>query len=214
MINTERAKQIGKRLYVVLSPHEDTIYKIEDILLFLKRRKAALLYILMNALFLGLYLLHLPAYSYILIAIGLYYILSFVKPLVRTFFQKFILGKKQKVIPPDAPRQRYTVAQISASIATILYFWIRKSKESHRAIESGDYMSMFINLFILFFIFYLFLSFNDTFLSFAILNGLMLLPLLMQLKLSKLVTDISNQFHRGEEPQQAGDAAAPEESHE
>ncbi|OHT14058.1 hypothetical protein TRFO_15555 [Tritrichomonas foetus] len=190
----ESSKQFANCLYNFLQPIEEDVYKFEDVALFLKRRKSALLYVLINLLFFGVYCLHLPVYSFVFLCLGLYFSLPFYFPLIKPFLRRLVLGKRVKNLPEDAPRKRYTIQQIAAFIGTLHYLLKRQIQHAKEGIEQKKLFLIAGTLFVLNFIFYLFLSISDSLALFIILNGILLLPFLLQLHVSAQFADLQDRL--------------------
>ena len=186
----EASKQFALNVHQKLVPIEDDVYKFEDVTLFLKRRKSAFLFFLINLIFFLIYMLHLPAYTLIFSALGLYFASPLYFPIIKPLLRKLVLGKKVKNLPPDAPRRRYTIQEISAFLGVIHYRLHLSLQKARIGIIKRNYFFIATTLFILNFFFYVFLSMSDAFALFAILNGVMLLPFLLQQHVSRSFVNI------------------------
>lgn len=190
----EAAKQFAQAVYNKLKIHEEDFYKLEDVCLFINRRNSIIAFAFINLAFFGLYLLHLTSYSYIFIFLGLYFVAQYFLPIVGPIFRKLLFASKVQDIPPDAQQQRYTIKEVSATAGTIYFLAHKEITRSFEGIETKQSFSMFLTLFILNFVFYFFLSIPDPLTIFFLLNGLLLLPYLLQQKLSKKFEAIQERF--------------------
>lgn len=175
----EDAKEFAQKIYDKIKPNEEDFDKIQDICLFYNKKKSAIVFISINLIFFLLYLLKLSAYSYVLLALGLYFASPFYWPIIRPILHKFVLGDKVEICP-DPSCQRYTAQEISAFCGTVKYQTHQQLVNARVGIENKSAFLMFGTMFALNFIFFLFLSIPDALTIFILLNGTMLLPLLLQ----------------------------------
>ncbi|KAH0793049.1 hypothetical protein GPJ56_002944 [Histomonas meleagridis] len=190
-----QAKAFAARIHAKLVPIEEDVYKFEDVALCLKKVKSIVLYLSVNIIFLLIYLLHLPPMSLIAIIVGLWALLPYYKSILEKLIRKFILGKKVKTLAPDAPRKRYDIGQISAFCGTIYYIIENQVASAKNGLNNKNIMNMGLTFFALNFIFYLFLSFPGALIMWILINGIMLLPLILQNHIKNNFHNLRNRLH-------------------
>ena len=183
-MSLQTAKALAGAIHRALLPHEEAVYKLEDVLLFFHPPKAAILFVLVNLAFLGIYYLGLTAYSVIFLVLAAYHLLPTVLAPVVGVLSKLVLADKVCEVPADSKVSRYNIAELSAFIGTVYYVIEGRVASARRCLKQKEFLPMFVVLFMLMFLFYLFLSFNDTVTTWFLVNGALLLPFASQMRLS------------------------------
>ena len=196
------AKGLASALHRALVPHEETIYKLEDVLLFFHPAKAVILFLLVNLTFFGLYWLGLTAYSTIFLALAVYHLLPTVLSPLASILGPLVLPDHVSEVTGNSAISRYNIAQISAFVGTVYYVIEGAIASAGRCLRQKQILPMLVVLFALMFLFYLFLSFSDAFIVWFFINGVLLLPFLSQLRLSSAFDKI------GEKVQDVAEQAA------
>ena len=207
LMSLVNAKAFAKRIHDKLVPIEEDVYKFEDVVLCLKKVKSITLYVSINILFLLVFLLHLPPMTLVFLIIGLCSLSPYYKPVVDKIFRRFILGKKVKVLPENAPRKRYDIAQLSAFFGTCYYIIEGRVQSAREGLQQKNIMTMGLTFFGLNFIFYLFLSFPGALVMWLFMNLVLLLPLLIQLRFNKVAKKIQEFRRRMMEERKKQEAA-------
>lgn len=189
-MSLQTAKALAGAIHRAILPHEETVYKLEDVLLFFHPPKAVALFAVVNLLFLAIYSLGLTAYSVIFLCLAAYYLLPTVLAPVVGALSKAILADKVVEIPADSKVSRYNIAQLSAFVGTVYYVIEGRVAGARRSLRQKELLPMLLVLFMLMFLFYLFLSFNDTLITWFFVNWVLLLPFLSQVQLSGALTKI------------------------
>lgn len=184
----EKAKSIGEALSKALLPHEFNILKFEDLLLFVKPKRSAAFFVGLNLLLIGFFCLGLSFYATFFLALGLYSLRGMWFPTIANFFTKFVLDIGVYDFPQDSQIRRYSVAEISAFVGTAYYILHEQYEKAMKAVAEQEVFNMSVVMFVLMFVFYLFLSFNDAIITILLINAILLIPYVSQTNILEKIT--------------------------
>lgn len=163
----------AKIIHGYLLPFETHIQKAQDILLFHHPRTSILLFITINLFYLALYLFRANYITVILLSFQIYRNFND----IFLFLEKRLLSKQIYDIPKNSKRQRFTIAEVSAFLDSIVYFFTNIPHIFISTVKSKDVSSICTIFTILILVFCLFSLLGDIWILCLLTNFILLIPM-------------------------------------
>jgi hypothetical protein len=189
----EEAQEVGLSLHEALKPYESVILKFEQVVLFYHPVQSAILFGLVNIVFLGFWYLGLSFYCYLFLIISLVYLWPlYGKPLLLTLATLLIPPADYEPTEEGGPRI-YRLSELCAFAATLYYVFDEYRDGAIGSVLEKETFNVLLVGFILSLLFYLFLSVSDALAVFIFINVLLLVPAMIQRQLGRMTAFISAQ---------------------
>jgi ABC-type multidrug transport system fused ATPase/permease subunit len=168
-------QQIANKIYKSLIPHEESVKKIESLVMWQKKTYSVIFLILVELLFVGAYLLPFSKLANMSIIFG---ILSVANVTYRTFPKFFdkLFTFQYPELPEDAPNRLRSVAEISAFITTCLSFWIKIVEFAFNALDDNSIIYIAATSIFIMMIFAVFYVLGDFWLIWIIFHLIFIVP--------------------------------------
>lgn len=184
-------EKVTRKIFDYFEPRAETWKKINDVLLLHNKVSLIIFIIALNALIFGAAFLDLPFISIIFFYLAISQIWKYIWPIL----SKIVL-REPKEIPEDSSYQRYSVSNVSAFLGTFVVLAFQLQVTIKTGIERKDIFVLGLTSFVLFFIFYCALSFNDRLIFWVFSHAVLFSGVAIRTWFSKAFQDTTQEIYQ------------------